>query len=163
MDTTKQITRRTATGLLLAGATLPATKAFATHHRGQDAWASIDANGTVVMATISGGSVTAAFDSELQIGSRGGARGFMSFGFGDENVDYVAKLGGLDFDEAGIPNRAWFLMLLRGSDGGVAQDFALGSVDLDASEPCRIYDILGTQVNVEPVRFDVPGRVEFLR
>ena len=163
MNATTHITRRTAAGLLLAGAALPAAKAFATHRRGQDAWATIDANGIVVMATFSGGSVTAAFESELEIGSRGGARGFMSFGFGDENVDYVAQLGGLDFDEAGVPNRAWFLMVLRGSDGGVVQDFALGSVDLDASEPCRIYDILGTQVNFEPVRFEVPGLVEILR
>src|SRR5262245_42328929 len=67
MNATKQFTRRAAAGLLLAGASLPVAKAFATHHRGQDVSATIDANGTVVMATFSGALVTAAFESELQI------------------------------------------------------------------------------------------------
>jgi len=163
MNSTEKITRRTAAGLLLAGAALPAAKAFATHHRGIDAWVKIDSSGVVVVTTFSGGTFTVAFDSELLIGSRGGARGFMRFGFGDKNVDYVAELGGLDFDEAGVPIRAWFLMRLRGSDGGVVQDFAQGSVDLDATEPCRIYDVVGTQVNVQPVRFEAPGQFAIVR
>jgi len=148
---------------LLAGAALPAAKAFATHQRGVDAWASIDANGIVVLTTISGLTFTAAFDSELLIGSRGGARGYMSFGFGDENVDDVAELGGLDFNEAGEPLLAWFLMRLRGSDGGVTQDYLMGQVDTDASALFHRYILFGHNVNAEPVRFEASGQVEIVR
>jgi hypothetical protein len=100
----------------------------------------------------------AAFDSELQVSSRGAARGYMLFGFGEKNLDYVAERGGLDFDEAGNPVRAWFLMLLRGSQGRLALDYLLGSVRPIATDEHLICEIAGTQVNYEPVQFIVTGR-----
>jgi hypothetical protein len=161
MNANEQITRRSAAGLLLAGAALPVAKAFASHRRGVDAWAQVDANGIVVMTTFSGEFVTAWFESELLIGSRGGARGFMSFGFGDENVDYVPQLGGLEFDAAGNPVRAWVLLRERLSDGQLAQDWALASITPSASGDIYLeYDFMFPSLHHEPVRFVAPGRFE---
>jgi len=160
MDTTEKITRRGAVGLVLAGLTLPAAKAFATHHRGVDAHIVVDATG-VVLTTFSGEIFTAEFACDLQIGSGGGARGSALFKRFGVFTHYVAEVGGLDVDEAHDPIRAWVLMRERRSDGQLAQDWALASF-----EPSAVEDIylkiswMAPTLNHEPVQFAVPGHFE---
>jgi len=160
MDTTEKITRRGAVGLVLAGLTLPASKALATHHRAVDAHIVVDATG-VVVTTISGEIFTAEFACDLRIASGGGARGsalFKRFGIFSH---YVAEVGGLDVDEAGVPFRAWALMRERLSDGQLAQDWALASCEPSAVKDVYItYDWMAPALHHEPVQFAVPGHFE---
>jgi hypothetical protein len=160
MDTTEKMTRRGLAGLILAGLALPASKALAALPGDEITVILYPAPSPVVGISMSGEVFTAEFASDLRIGSGGGARGSVLFKRFGVFTHYVAEVGGLDFDDVGDPIRAWVLMLLRRTDGRLAQEYALASIELNASEPCRIYAIMGTQVNVEPVRFEVDQRFE---
>ena len=155
-DTTSKLTRRSAFGLILAGLTLPATRALAA----KDVFirSKPHIGGPIVLSTCAGETFTARFDSDLTVGASGSARGYLRFDFGDgSRADYAPEVGGLDFDASGQPIRARVLLRLRRSAGRVAQDYAFLTVEPDASEDCLIYTTIGTQVNPGPLRFDVPG------
>ena len=160
MDT--KITRRSAAGLLLAGLAIRTTKTLAAER----VVVRIRLNAQPTLAALTdcdGETVTAAFSSDLHIGSYGGARGFMRFAIGDRTIDYAAERGSLDLDDAGAPIRAWILMRTRGGHGLVAQDYLFGTIIPDpATADCLIYDIVGPNVHDTPVGFDVPGRFELL-
>ena len=153
-------TRRSALGLVLAGVTIPALPALA----GKEFFTRFKphANSPIRLTTCSGETFTALFDSDLLVGTGGSARGFMSFTFGTDVIEYVAEHGGLDFDSAGKPIRAVVLLSRRGSSGKDAHDFMLATVAPDPLLPadCLIYTTVGPDVHVEPVRFEVPGTWE---
>ena len=156
-DTTSKLTRRSAFGLILAGLTLPTTRALAAKEKftRMKPHASFS---PITLSACSGETFTARFDSDLLIGANGSARGYLRFDFGDgSREDYVPEVGGLDFDAAGQPIRARVLLRLRRSAGRVAQDYAFLIVEPDPSEPCLIYTTIGPMVYPGPLRFDVPG------
>lgn len=156
--TPSQFSRRSALGLVLAGAALSATtttRALATGDVLIRAKPYFDYS-PIVFTTCSGQAFTARFDSDLLIGASGFARGAVRFEFDDDRrVNYVPEVGGLDFDRSGQPIRARVLLRLRRSAGAVAQDYAMLTVEPDPGEDCLIYTTTGTQV--EFVRFEVPG------
>lgn len=167
---TTRFTRRRAVALLLSGATLPASKALAADPPGGPADPMLgpvsvrvrpdEAQTPVVLTTCSGESFTATLTSDLVLGSRGGALGFLRLEFGDRDLRYAAERGGLDFDGTGAVVRAWALLREQGGSGHVAQDFALLSVapEVSGGEDCLIYTTTGTQISgPEAVTFDVPG------
>jgi hypothetical protein len=160
MDT--RITRRSAAGLILAGLAFPVAKAVAA----EKIVVRIRPNADPTLAVLTdcdGGTLTGALSTDLRVGSHGSARGFMRFAIGGRTIDYTAELGGLSFDDAGDPIRAWILMRTRGSHGLVAQDYLLGAIAPDtAIADCLIYDFVGPIVHDTAVRFDVPGRFEIL-
>ena len=159
-------TRRSALALVLAGATLPASKSMAAQGGPRDVYLKIAYMSTSTqLLTCSGESLTALFETELLVGTGGTVKGFMRFTFGSDVIDYVAERGGLDLDSAGEPIRAVVLLSRRGSSGMDAHDFMLATVAPDPvpSEDCLIYTTIGTDVHVEPVRFEVPGAWEVRR
>ena len=154
--TTSPLTRRGALGLILAGITLPTTRALAA--RDVFIRSKPHIRGPIVLNTFSGASLTAIFDSDLTVGANGWVRGFVRFDFGGgRRADYVAERGGLSFDAAGVAISATVLLLARRGDGRLAHDYALVTVAPVPGEDCLIYTTIGTDVHAEPVRFDLPG------
>ncbi len=154
---TSKLTRRSAFGLILAGLTLPTTRALAAKEKFTRMKPHVNYS-PITLTACSGETFTARFDSDLLIGSNGSARGSVRFDFGDgSRADYAPEVGGLDFDPAGQPIRARVLLRLRRSAGRIAQDYAFLLVEPDAGEDCLIYTTVGTQVEAGPLRFDVPG------
>lgn len=150
------LTRRGALGLILAGITLPTTRALAA----KDVFirSKPHISGPIVLRTFSGANLTAIFDSDLTVGAKGWVRGFVRFDFGgDRRADYVAERGGLDFDAAGVAVSATVLLLERHSDGRLAHDYALLTVAPVPGEDCLIYTTVGSCVHSEPVRSEVSG------
>ena len=151
-----RLTRRHALRLALAGgASLPLSNAFAANRETFLRITPATNPTTTVLTTFSGETLTAEVATDLLVGSRGHARGFLRFTLGDGTVEYCAERGGLDFDPAGTPIRAWVLLRRRGGSGQLAQDYALASVEPAAGEDCLIYTTTGTQVG--PLRFELPG------
>lgn len=153
--TPSPFTRRSALGLILAGVAFPTTRALAA----KDVFIRSKPHikfSPIVLTTCSGEAFTARFDSDLLIGASGSARGVVRFEFDEDGrVDYVPEVGGLDFDPSGEPIRARVLLRLRRSEGRVAQDYAMLTVEPEPGEDCLIYTTTGTQVQF--VRFEVPG------
>jgi hypothetical protein len=159
-NTTSQLTRRTAFGLLLAGLTLPTTRAFAA----KDVFirSKPHVNVWITAQTFSGRTFTAQLSDDLTVSSNGWVRGFLRLDFGGGRLaDYVAERGSLTFDPAGQVTSASVLLLERRSGGRLAEDFALVTLR-PAAEPddCVVYDLVGpgvSAINGEPMRFDAPG------
>jgi hypothetical protein len=165
-DTTPRFTRRSTLALILAGATLPQGRSLAAPSGARDVYLKIAYMSTATqLQTCSGESLSAWFESELLVGTDGTAKGFMHFTLGSDVIEYVAERSGLDFDSAGVPLRAVVLLSRRGSSGKDARDFMLASVAPDPllPEDCLIYTTAGSQVHVEPMRFEVPGAWEVRR
>ncbi len=156
-DTHSTFTRRSALGLILAGLALPTTRALA----GKEQFTRIKPHisfSPIKMTACSGETLTARFDSDLTVGASGSVRGYVRFDFGaGSRADFMAEVGGLDFDEAGQVIAARILLVRHRSAGRLAQDYALVSVAPVPGEDCLIYTTIGTQVGFEQRRFEVPG------
>jgi hypothetical protein len=154
-----RITRRSASALLLSGLAFPVAKAVAASKVAVRIRPNSDS--TLVAPTdCNGVTFTATLSTDLRV-EPGGARGFLRLAMGGRTIDYVAELGGLDFNDVGEPIRAWILMRTRRSQGLEAQDYLLGSVVPDTAD-CLIYDFVGPNVRDTAVAFEVPGRFEIL-
>ena len=152
-----QFTRRSALGLILAGVALPSTRALAAKEQFTRIKPHVNYS-PIKMTTCSGETLTARFDSDLTVGASGSVRGYLRFDFGGgRRADFLAEVGGLDFDEAGQVIAARILLLRHRSPGRLAQDYALVSVAPVPGEDCLIYTTIGTQVGFEQMRFEVPG------
>jgi hypothetical protein len=158
--TSTLLTRRSTFGLLLAGLTLPASRALAA----KDVFirSKPHVNVWITAQTFSGQTFTAQLSDDLTVSSNGWVRGFLRLDFGGGQVaDYVAERGSLTFDPAGEVASASVLLLARRSSGRLAEDFAFVTLR-PAAEPeeCVVYDLVGPGVGAvhgEPVRFDAPG------
>jgi hypothetical protein len=155
-----RITRRGAAALLLSGLAFPVAKAVAASKVVVRIRPNVDST-LVALTDCNGVTFTATLSTDLRVESGGGARGFLRLAMGGRTIDYVAELGGLDFNDLGEPIRAWILMRRRRSQGSVAQDYLLGSIVPDTAD-CLIYDFVGPNVRDTAVALEVPGRFEIL-
>lgn len=157
LHTPVPLTRRNAFGAILAGMTLPTSRALAA----KDVFvrSKPHINVLITAQTFSGETFTARLSDDLSARSDGKARGFLRLDLGGGNlVDYVAERGSLTLNSANQVTSVTFLLLERRRNGQLAEDYAMVVLRPAADpEECVVYDLVGPGVRLEPVRFDVPG------
>jgi len=116
-----------------------------------------------VEVTTRAGSYTAVFQNEARIEPNGRADGILEVTAPNgEPLTFRVVAGSLQSTDRGRTVTVW--LLLRPLDADSSADLALAVVRPSAeAEPCRIYDILGTQVNAPRIHFEAEVRIDIIR
>jgi hypothetical protein len=108
------------------------------------------------------GSYMGVFQNIAQIGPNGRADGVLEVSApSGEVLSFEVEAGYAFSHDGGRTVGFWLVLHAVGTDSRRGPAFAIVQPAAQ-SEPCRIYDILGTQVNT-PLRVEAEGRIDIIR